>query len=238
MRSCLARTMPSSTGSTASRCDGLATTLTVVACSPSRVVNLPVMPRWYLTSPRALGRLRVEVPLELGEDLLVRLADDVGEHVEPAAVGHADDDLVEAALGRRLQDLVEQRDDALAALEREPLLTDVLGLQEGLERLGRVEPDQDVALLLRRGLGVAPLDPLLDPAPLLGILDVHVLDADAAAVRVAQHAEDVAQLHPLLAGEARRPGTSGRGPTGSARARGRRGPGAGGCGTRAGRCRP
>ena len=42
----------------------------------------------------------------------------------------------------------------------------------------------------------------LDPAALLGVGDVHVLDADAAAVRVAQHAEDVAQLHQLLAGEA------------------------------------
>ena len=42
----------------------------------------------------------------------------------------------------------------------------------------------------------------LDPPALLGVGDVHVLDADPAAVRVAQHAEDVAQLHQLLAGEA------------------------------------
>ena len=39
-------------------------------------------------------------------------------------------------------------------------------------------------------------------AALLGVLDVHVLDADRAAVRVAQHAEDVAQLHLALAAEA------------------------------------
>src|SRR5690606_41456817 len=38
---------------------------------------------------------------------------------------------------------VEQRDERLAALEREPLLADELGLQEGLERLGVVEPAQD-----------------------------------------------------------------------------------------------
>ena len=35
----------------------------------------------------------------------------------------------------------------------------------------------------------------------VGILDVHVFDADPAAVRIAQHAEDVAQLHRALAGE-------------------------------------
>ena len=38
---------------------------------------------------RALGRLGVDVALELLEELVVGLADDVGEHVEPAAVGHA-----------------------------------------------------------------------------------------------------------------------------------------------------
>ena len=37
----------------------------------------------------ALDRARVDVALELAEDLRVALADDVGEHVEPAAVGHA-----------------------------------------------------------------------------------------------------------------------------------------------------
>ena len=43
----------------------------------------------------------------------------------------------------------------------------------------------------RGGLRVRLLDPLLDPAALLGVLDVHVLDADGAAVGVAQDAEDV-----------------------------------------------
>ncbi len=100
------------------------------------------------------------------------------------------------------QDGVEERDDRLAALEREPLLPDELGLQEGLERLGGVEPAQDPQLLLAVGLGLRPLDPVLDPGPLVGILDVHVLDADGAAVRVAQDAEDLAQRGDRLAAEA------------------------------------
>ena len=142
--------MPSSTGSTASRWDGLATTQTVVACSPSGVVNLPVMAEVVLHVAGAVRRLRVHVTLELVEDLLVRLADDVGQHVQPAAVGHADDDLVQVRLGGGLQHLVQQRDQRLAALQREALLADVLGLQEGLERLGRVEPVEHVLLLVRR----------------------------------------------------------------------------------------
>src|SRR5690606_32037952 len=83
----------------------------------------------------------------------------------------------------------------LAALEAEALLPDELRLQEGLERLGLVELEQDPQLLLARGLDVRLLDPLLDPPALLGVLDVHVLDADGAAVGVTQGAEDVAQLH-------------------------------------------
>ena len=86
---------------------------------------------------------------------------------------------------------------------REALLADELGLQEGLERLGLVELQQDPQLLLARRLRVRLLDPLLDPAALLGIHDVHVLDAGGAAVGVAQDPEDVAQLHerPALAAE-------------------------------------
>ena len=92
----------------------------------------------------------------------------------------------------------------LATLEAESLLTDVLRLQECLERLGLVELAQDAQLLVVAGLLVFQLDVLLEPAPLLGVLDVHVLDADRAAVRVAQHAEDLAQLHLTLAAETAR----------------------------------
>ena len=45
------------------------------------------------------------------------------------------------------------------------------------------------------------LDVRLDPLALFRVLDVHVLDADRAAIRVAQHAEDLAQPHDRLAAE-------------------------------------
>ena len=51
------------------------------------------------------------------------------------------------------------------------------------------------------GARVRDLDPVLQPAALLRVLDVHVLGADGAAVRVAQHAQDVPQLHPRLPAE-------------------------------------
>ncbi len=114
---------------------------------------------------------------------------------------HADDDFVEVVLGGLVDHGVHHRDDGLGALEREPLLADVLGLQEGLEGLGGVELAQDVLLLGDRRLVVLDLDALLNPLLLLGFQDVGVLDADVAAVRVAQHREHVAQLLVLRAGE-------------------------------------
>ena len=102
---------------------------------------------------------------------------------------------VEVGVGRRLEDGVEDRDGRLGALEPEALLAHVLGGEELLEGLGRVEPLEDVALVVGVELGDDALDLLLDPALLLGVLDVHVLDADGAAVGVAQHVEDVAERH-------------------------------------------
>ena len=48
---------------------------------------------------------------KLAENLPVRLAGDVGEHVEPSAVGHGDSDLVETVVIRgSLHDFVNQAD--------------------------------------------------------------------------------------------------------------------------------
>ena len=92
-----------------------------------------------------------------------------------------------------VEDGVDQRDGRLPALQPEALLADVLGVEELLEGLGRVEPVQDPPLLLGRQLGGDPFDVLLDPALLVGFLDVHVLDPDRPAVGVAEDAEDVPQ---------------------------------------------
>jgi hypothetical protein len=184
---------------------------------PSWDVKIALGAEVVLHVAGSLDRLGILLPLELPEDLAVGLAGDVGQHVEPAAVRHPDAHLVHPVAGGVRQDPVEQRDDGLAAFEREPLLPDELGLQERLERLGGVEPPQDPHLLVAGRARIRNLDLGLDPGPLLGILDVHVLDADGAAVRVAQDAEDAAQLEERLAAEAARWRTSGRGPTGSVR---------------------
>ena len=71
-----------------------------------------------MTSPAVCGGDRVEavvldevlllhVALELGKDRLERLANDVGDHREAPAVGHADDDLGCAVVGAAVDDVVQ-----------------------------------------------------------------------------------------------------------------------------------
>ena len=130
---------------------------------------------------------RVEVPLELAEDLLVALADDVGQHVQPAAVGHPHHHVLEPGLHGAGEEPVEHRNQRLHALEREALVADVLGVEEALERLRRVEHRERPPLGRRvePSAGVSALHPLLDPGLLVGLLDEHVLDAERAAVGLA-----------------------------------------------------
>ena len=201
MMSCLARAMPSTTGSTVSRWEGLAASETLI-CSPSRPVKVPSAPRWYFTSPEPCIDFGSRLPSNSRKicayDLPTMFARTFSRPrwAMPMTTSSRRDSAA------RVEHGVEQRDDGLAALQREALLADVLRLQEGLERLGGVQPAQDAQLLLALRLGVRALDAVLDPLALLRVLDVHELDAGGAAVRVAQHAEDVAQLHHGLAGEA------------------------------------
>ena len=116
---------------------------------------------------------------------------------------HADDDLLHALAAGALDELVHRGDEALAALEREALLADVLGVQVALEPLGRGQPLEDVDLLLGAvgRLGADRLEPLLPPALLGRLGAVHVLGADRAAVGLAQRLHDLAQRHLLVGRE-------------------------------------
>jgi hypothetical protein len=66
----LGAAMPTTTGSTASRCDGLAASSTGWSL-PLRAVNLPGLAEVVLHVARALGGVGVDVALELLEDLVV-----------------------------------------------------------------------------------------------------------------------------------------------------------------------
>ena len=126
-----------------------------------------------------------QVLLELAEDHPVRLVQRVRQHVEPAPVRHPEHDLADPERGRPLDDRVQERDQHLAPFEREPLLADIVRGQERLEQLGRIELVDDPPFLPQVEPRPVPdrLHPLLEPVADLGVADVHVLDADLAAIR-------------------------------------------------------
>src|SRR5262249_33212492 len=132
---------------------------------------------------------------ELAEDLLDVLADGVGENVEAPAMRHADHDLVDVARGGALQDFIEDGERGFAAFEREPLLADEAPVQEVLElfALDDAAENAQARLEIDRPVVGFGLHALLEPALLLRHLNVHVLAADLAAVRLAQRFENLAQ---------------------------------------------
>ncbi len=134
---------------------------------------------------------RGRAALELVEDDVVRLAHDLGEHVQPAAMRHAEHDLLHAELAAALDDLLERRDQRLGAVEAEALGAGILDVEEPLETLGLGELVEDRLLALTRegDALVRALDPLLDPALLGRVGDVHELDGERAAIGPPQDLE-------------------------------------------------
>ena len=108
-----------------------------------------------------------------------------------------------------LDDLLERRDHQFAAIETESLRPGELHVAELLKALGLDELVEDRALALagEGDLLVRPLDALLDPALLLRVGDVHVLDAERLAVGAAKDGDDLVQRSEL-AGRARDRGKS------------------------------
>ncbi len=132
--------------------------------------------------------------LELVEDVLGRLAQDVGEHVEPAAMGHADHDLLDPLAAGALDEIVQQRDQGLAPLQGEALLAHVPGMQVFLDAFGGGEHGQQPPPIGGGELGPRPeaLDTFLDPALLLGVGDMHVLRTHGSAIGLPHQGDDVA----------------------------------------------
>ena len=145
---------------------------------------------------RALHLVRVGgMTLELGEDGDVGLAHDIREHVQPAAVGHAEHDLLDAEFAAALQNLFQRRNRSFTSIETKALGSGELDVQKALELLGLDQPLEDRALALggEARLVADALDALLDPGFLVRVLDVHELDADRSAIGLAQNLHDFAE---------------------------------------------
>src|SRR6516165_5922528 len=114
---------------------------------------------------------------------------------------HADDDLFQPELAASLDHLLKRRHQGLAAVKTEPLGAGVFHVEKTLKdlRLDQLLEDRLLALWREANLAFRSLEPILDPLPLLGIGNVHVLGADMLAVDPLQNREHLAKRSELKA---------------------------------------
>ncbi len=145
----------------------------------------------------------LELAFELVEQLARALAEGVHQHVQAAAVGHADHHVLDAILAGVTDDGVHHRDQRIAAFQREALLADVLGVQVAFQTLGSRQALQGAALGLCVQVVVATghFQALVQPLALLDLGDVHEFRTDRAGVGLLQTLQQVAQFHARLAGD-------------------------------------
>ena len=124
------------------------------------------------------------------------LAQNVDQHVQAPAVGHADHGLQHSLGAEPLQQFVQAGNQGLAALQPKPLDARIAAMQVLLQPLGGGQPLQDGSLVRRRQppVGALHLQAGLHPELLRGLGQMHVLGAHAAAIEHLQGGDDVLQF--------------------------------------------
>src|SRR6202162_6683374 len=95
----------------------------------------------------------------------MRLAHHLCQHIEAAAMRHADDDFLHAEIAAALDDLFQRRDQRFSAVEAESLGAGEFQIAEFLKTFGfdQLVEDRAAALAGEADFLVGPLDALLDP---------------------------------------------------------------------------
>ena len=116
------------------------------------------------------------------------LGHDIGQHVEAAAMRHAEHDFAHAARPAIFDDGFERGDHGFAAVQTKALGPDIFAAQELLILLGLDDLGQDRLLALGREVDflVLAFHPVLQEAALLHVGDMHIFQADIAAVILPQ----------------------------------------------------
>ena len=143
-------------------------------------MRTPLRAQVILHVARALRAGRIDIAFELAKNLRQRLADDVGQHVEPAAMRHARSrSRARCRSAARSSSLIQNRDGRFRAFQRETLLAHEARMQKMLELLGF---DQVLAACAR-----AFRDPAAScspPAPCAAAASASPPDAGCSCTRI------------------------------------------------------
>ena len=133
--------------------------------------------------------------LEFIEDCAIGLAHDVGQDVQPPAMRHADDDIPDAKRPATLDDLLHRGNQSLGSIKAETLRSRVLHMEKLFQslRFDELVENGPASFLSKLYLLAVALDSLLEPAGLLRIGDVHVLQSQRPAVSALDQFKDLAQ---------------------------------------------
>ena len=124
-----------------------------------------------------------------------RFRHDVGQHVQPAAMRHAEYNFLHPELAAALDDLFERRHHGLGAFDAKALRAGIFFVDELLQALRLDELGQD-CLLAEFGeidFLIGPFDTFLNPLLLRRSGDVHEFEADGSAIGPLQDFDDLAQ---------------------------------------------
>ncbi len=131
---------------------------------------------------------------------LIWFPNDVAEHIQPPAVRHADDNVLDPVVDAAVDQSLHAGHQRLASLQAKALVVGVFGREEGLEAGAPDQAVEDAALLVDGVLErLGDLDPFAQPVALLAVGDVDEFDAVRAAVDLLARGDDFAQRHLLAA---------------------------------------
>src|SRR5882672_8486035 len=138
--------------------------------------------------------LRVGV-FEFTEDFARALADDISENVQTTAMGHREDNLIEAFFAALFDGQLQQRNQTLAAFQGKALGADEFLTNEFFkdDRIRQAGQDPDLFLTTQREAIFRSLHSLLQPSPHIEVVNVHELHSDGTAIGVTQAVKDFAQ---------------------------------------------
>ena len=137
---------------------------------------------------------RVRAALEFMEQSAVRLRHHLREHVQTAAMGHAEHNFLHAEIAAALDDLLKRRHERFAAIKAEALGAGIFHIDEFFEafRLNKLVEDGALAFTREGDFLIRTFDAFLNPRLFGRIGNVHELPTDRRAIGALQDREHFA----------------------------------------------